>query len=330
LGALLATTVLTAVVRDYSLNSGMLDLPNARSSHSRVTPRGGGLAIVIVVLVGAMLIWASRQWQLEAMLGWCLGGAAVAAVGIIDDRRGLSARSRLAVQLLAAVFVVWTAGGLPTLPAISGILNVPFIGAAVAVIGVIWSINLFNFMDGTDGVAACQTVFVAGTGATLAASYGPVTPNALMAWIVAAASLGFLLWNFPPAKIFMGDVGSGFLGLALAICALQLSWEGSVNLWTWMVLHALFLTDATVTLLVRLGRGERVYQAHRQHAYQRLARRWRSHGKVLALFCAINLCWLLPIAAITVRFPHQGPLLASLAMTPLCAGALMIGAGREG
>jgi Fuc2NAc and GlcNAc transferase len=193
---------------------------------------------------------------------------------------------------------------------------------------IVWSVNLFNFMDGIDGLAAAQCVFVAGSAALLLASESDVEASALPIVAMAGAAAGFLIWNAPPAKIFMGDVGSGFIGFALAVGALSTSGHGRMSLWTWLMLNGLFVTDATATLLTRLFRGDRIYEAHRLHVYQRLARRWSSHGLVVAVYMGINLIWCLPWAIATTRWPENAPVLALAALVPLCLVAIVEGAGK--
>jgi Fuc2NAc and GlcNAc transferase len=156
-----------------------------------------------------------------------------------------------------------------------------WIGAAVAII---WSINLFNFMDGIDGLAAAQCLFVVVAGALLTGAAHAVDSSLLPGIAMAGAAAGFLIWNAPPAKIFMGDVGSGFIGFGLIAAALESNGHGPVSIWTWLVLNGLFVADATVTVLTRLIRGQRIYEAHRSHVYQRLARRCSSHGRVTVVY----------------------------------------------
>ena len=320
--------VLTGVVRGYALRRGMLDQPNERSSHANATPRGGGLAVVAVVTCTALVLGLRGTLAPAPTIAWCVGGALIAAVGFVDDRRGLSPLARLLAHFAAAVLLLVAAGGLAPLPWPGGPIDLGLIGLVLAVAAVIWSINLFNFMDGIDGIAASQSAFVTGGATLLVIWHGIPGVQALMAAVVCAASLGFLAWNWPPARIFMGDVGSGFLGFAIAVCAVLSLEDGPLTLWTWLVLHGLFLADATTTLLVRLARGERVYQAHRLHAYQRLSRRWGSHRAVTLLCWAINLGWLLPLAALTVAHRNAGVVVAAIALLPLFAGAGILGAGR--
>ena len=326
----LAAFLLTGLVRRQALHHGMLDVPNERSSHQQPTPRGGGLAIVLTVLACALWMSVTGIAGVRELLAWCLGGGLVAAAGLQDDRRGLSARSRLLVHFAAAGVLVWASGGLAPLPWLGAQVDLGWPGIALATLAVVWSINLFNFMDGIDGLAASQAVFVAAAGAAIATWDPDSATSGLMAMMIAASCAGFLAWNWPPARIFMGDVGSGFLGFMLAACLLLSAREGSLSPWTWVTLHGVFLADATVTLIVRLARGERVHQAHRTHAYQHLARRWRSHRSVDLLLWSINAGWLLPIAVLGVYWPDRAPLLCAVALLPLIGGVIACDAGRPG
>jgi Fuc2NAc and GlcNAc transferase len=147
--------------------------------------------------------------------------------------------------------------------------------------------------------------------------------------VLAAATLGFLVWNWPPASIFMGDVGSGFLGFTLAVLGLVASRHSVARIEVWMILSGVFVVDATVTLLRRLVRGDRWFEAHRQHAYQYLASRWKKHLPVTILVCAINLFWLFPWAWIAALYPAYAMWCALAALAPLVIIALLLGAGRE-
>ena len=271
-----ASGVLTGLVRAYALRSALLDVPNERSLHRSPTPRGGGLAIVVVTTAGLAILAAVGA--IPASLAWVVGvgGALVAAVGWLDDRRGVGAPARALVHTVAAVWAVGWIWGEPTPPAILGAL------------ALVWAINLYNFMDGIDGLAAGEAVSVGLIGGGLLVAAGD--PGlATAAFLVAAAAAGFLGWNWAPARIFMGDVGSGFLGYAFGALALLSHRAGALSLTLWMVVLGVFLFDATLTLLRRIARGERWYQAHRSHAYQRLVQAGSSHGRVAALVIVVNL-----------------------------------------
>jgi Fuc2NAc and GlcNAc transferase len=252
----------------------------------------------------------------------------IATIGFIDDRYGLSAPVRLLAQLLSAAILLLAFGGPPDVPVGAGSISLGAVGWVIGVPAVVWSINLFNFMDGVDGLAASQAIFVFG-GAIAVAHGSGMQGQILPLLVLVAASAGFLVWNYAPAKIFMGDVGSGFLGYAVAVGVLASSGTGAVNVWTWLVLDAAFIADATTTLVVRLVRGQQLFHAHRSHAYQRLARRLGSHGAVTALYAAINLTWCLPWAIATTRWPGAGWALTATALAPLLLAAAGLGAGIE-
>jgi Fuc2NAc and GlcNAc transferase len=318
------SVVLVGVIRRVALRAGILDVPNQRSSHSNPTPRGGGLAIVIITLLATAALLAFGRLDIHSSLAWLVGGTVVAVTGFLDDLRGMSARSRLAFQFLAALVLLAAAGGVPSLPWPGGPVNLGLFGWPVGALAIVWSINLFNFMDGIDGLAAAQAAFVAGSAAALQASTGSA-PLQLIA--LAGAAAGFLVWNFPPARIFMGDACSGFIGFALAAAALLPTPHGAPTVWTWLILNGLFVSDATVTLVTRLLRGQRVYEAHRSHLYQRLSRRWQSHRNVTMAAITVNLLWCLPWAVASVRWPTAGPLFAAAGLAPLVIVAVSGGAG---
>jgi Fuc2NAc and GlcNAc transferase len=325
--ALALSAVLTGVVRRLALRHGLLDLPNDRSSHLAPTPRGGGVAIVVASAIGLTILGAYRAAQpavIPAVLG---GGFAVAIVGFVDDRRRLSATVRLLVHAAAALWALLLLGGLPPIEIGAVVLHFGWVGLIVGTLGIVWVLNLFNFMDGIDGIAAAEAVFVLGGGTLLSGMSGTGVPAASGALVVGAASLGFLLWNWAPAKIFMGDVGSGYLGYAVAVLAIASSRGNPAALLSWLILGGVFFCDATVTLIRRVARGERASQAHRSHAYQRLARRWQSHGRVTTAVLAVNLCWLLPCALLAIRYPVLSAWIVIVALTPLMILAFQSGAG---
>ena len=318
---------LTGLVRKLALQRGMIDVPNARSSHTRPTPRGGGLAIVATALGGTLLCAAFAPLPVAVLAALLLGGGAVATVGYIDDQGGLPATQRFVVHVSAGALAAGLLGlgnGEPILPLLPTALILCLLW-----LGVVWSINLFNFMDGIDGIAASQAVFVSGSSAALV--LGTHGPNAavLVLLLTAGACLGFLVWNWPTARIFMGDVGSGFLGFWLASLAILMAQSGSLSLWTSIVLGSLFGADATVTLLRRVIAGETWYEAHRSHAYQHQARRWGSHRPVTLGLWAVNLAVVLPLAVVAERNPAAAPSIAVAVLAVFGAACWMAGAGRS-
>jgi Fuc2NAc and GlcNAc transferase len=325
---LASAAVLTAYVRRFALSRGLLDVPNARSSHSAVTPRGGGLSMVMATSVAWIALTAIRMIPPNLMFALA-GGLVVAAVGFMDDRSMVSPAVRLVVHLGAALWAVIWLGGLPPIRIAGEILQLGWAGSVLAVLGIAWTLNLFNFMDGIDGIAASEAVFIGFGAALLTLLDGNSLQVASVGLVFGAASAGFLLWNWPPAKIFMGDVGSGYLGYVIGVLALVAGRENSSALWVWLILGGVFFVDATVTLLRRTLRGDRVYEAHRSHAYQWLARRWRSHRPVTIAVTAVNLFWLLPCAWFATRYPALGVWITLLALIPLAAVAIVAGAGRR-
>lgn len=320
--------VLTLIMRRLALARGLLDVPNPRSSHERPTPRGGGLAVVIATTAGIAVLALLHQLDMPLALALA-GGWVVAAVGMLDDHRPLPARARLAAHLGAAAWALWWLGGLPPL-LIGTHLAVPGWGGYVlGALGIVWAINLFNFMDGIDGIAASEAIFIALAAAALGALLGVRSGVSLAALVFAAACAGFLWWNWPPARIFLGDVGSGFLGYVIVVLAVAGTRDNPVALWVWLMLGGAFFVDATVTLVRRSARGEAVHQAHRSHAYQALARRFRSHRAVTLGLAAVNVLWLLPGAWLAACRPQLAVTAILLAFAPLAALALACGAGRS-
>jgi Fuc2NAc and GlcNAc transferase len=256
------------------------------------------------------------------------GGAAVAIVGFLDDRRSLTALVRLAVHIGAALWALAILGGLPALRFGDRLTTIGIVGNLLGVVSLVWSVNLFNFMDGIDGIAAAEAVFVAWGGALLSSISGTSASVSSAAIVVGAATLGFLIWNWAPAKIFMGDVGSGYLGYILAVLAIASAHDNPTALLTWLILGGVFFCDATVTLLRRLLRGEHVFMAHREHAYQWLARRWQSHSRVTTAVLVIDFCWLLPCALFATKYPAYAAWTVLVALAPVIAMVSMVGAGR--
>jgi Fuc2NAc and GlcNAc transferase len=329
LAAFCASFLLTKWVLRYSRIHQLVDLPNARSSHSVPTPRGGGLSIAAVTIAGAVVLCAMGKLAAAPAVALALGGSCIAAVGFWDDIRSAPIAVRMAVHIGAASLAVYCLGGAPALHVGAFVIDLGAAGAVLTVLAVVWAVNLYNFMDGIDGLAASEAAFVLLGGAALALILGGAhAAEAAPAFIAGAACLGFLALNWPPASIFMGDVGSGFLGYAIAVFAIEFSRTGAVNIYAWLILGGVFLTDATLTLFRRLLRGERVYQAHRTHAYQWTARRWKSHGRVTTAVILVDVFWLLPCAALAMRFTALAPWICALALVPLGAAALWGGSGR--
>lgn len=307
--------LLTAVLRRYALARRLVDVPNARSSHQVATPRGGGGAVVLAATIGlAWWSWSSGS----SVLAWSLvGGLVVAGVGFVDDHRHLSPLIRLVGHTAAAVLAVASLIGLSM-----GVMT-----AVAAVVLVAWLTNLTNFMDGIDGIAGAEAVTVCAAGAVFCALAAPGTGLWAEPAILAAAAAGFLVWNWPPARVFMGDVGSGYLGFMVGVLTLRSAAEAPALGWIWLILFGGFIVDATVTLVRRAVNGDRVFEAHRSHAYQHLALAWGAHRPVTLLMIAINVCWLTPLAALVATNVVSGAVALIAAYLPLAIGAVRLGAG---
>jgi Fuc2NAc and GlcNAc transferase len=317
----------TGWVRRQALGRHWLDVPTARSSHQVPTPRGGGLAIVIATAAGFAALRVAGAMEPRLLVALLGGGLAVAWIGFRDDRKSVRPAFRLTVHLAAAAWALAWLGGVPQLQFGERVVDFGVAGYALGVLAIGWVVNLFNFMDGVDGLAASEAAFMALAGACLS-GYAAATDVAAAGVVFAAACLGFLAWNWPPARIFMGDVGSGFLGYVLAVLALAAMWHSPVALFAWLVLGAVFFVDATITLTRRLLRGERVHEAHRSHAYQWLARRWGSHRSVTLIVIWFNIVVLLPVAWLCVAFPERAAAVLAATIGIMALIALRAGSGR--
>lgn len=274
--------LLTGLARRWMAARGALDVPNERSSHVVPTPRGGGLAIAAVVfaglLAGTLLGWLRFEVGV-ALLG---GGLMVGAIGWADDCFNLTYRPRLAVHFAAALWTLYWLGGFPRLDMGAGSVALGAAGWLVAALGIVWAVNFYNFMDGIDGLAGGEAVVV-GTGGGLLLLAAGAPDLAGLSFLIAAASAGFLLWNWSPARIFMGDVGSGVLGYLFAGLAVASENRGAVPMLVWVLLLGVFVVDATVTLVRRALDREVVFNAHKKHAYQRAVQAGWSHARVSTL-----------------------------------------------
>ena len=315
LATLLASVLLCGLYLRLARRWQVMAVPNDRSSHRLPTPHGGGAPMLLAFTLGLLVAglwyepWAAGYTVL-AELGFLL-----MLLGLADDLWSLSVPLRFGgygLSCLVAAFLL-----LPQ-PLAGGVLldGVLVLGVALAML---WLLNLYNFMDGIDGIAASQCLLACAAAALLSWHSGG-RDYPLFCLLLAASQLGFLVWNWPPARLFMGDAGSIPTGFLLAGLAL-LGWvEGRLNISCWLVLLAIFITDASWTLLWRMATGQPFTQAHRLHAYQRLSVHWGSHLRVDLLLAAIFCGWLLPLAWLADIYPKSSFLLVILAYLPLLAG----------
>lgn len=286
--------ILTYLVRKLALKKNIIDNPNERSSHTVPTPRGGGLAIVIVWFFGLWyMFW---QGQIEQNLFQALmSGIVLAVVSALDDVLDLKPKVRLLAQAISAGGALYFLGGFSFIPE----MNNPFVFWVLnfgVFIGIIWFINLYNFLDGIDAYASQEAILVA-IGILI------ITGNSILGILIAAVA-GFLVWNWPKAKIFMGDVGSTQLGFILVVLGIYFHNNQDLSIYSWLILTSLFWFDATFTLFRRWRNKEQLSVAHRKHAYQRLTQAGWSHLRVIMYAIAINLL-LIAILLLNHYYVHQ-------------------------
>lgn len=349
----------TAFILKYAPYFGLLQAPNDRSSHTKTMPNVGGLSFAVVSLVSLVFLFLFDHIDVTyfAVLAGC--GGIIATVGLWDDIGHLAIRWRLLIQFLCVGTGVLLVGGFLSDQIGNPIYDLGFIGFGLAVFLLVWWLNLFNFMDGIDGLAGLEAIFIA-LGAIVIMWLGDWNSVSdmssaaklveLLLLILAASVFGFLVFNWPPAKLFMGDVGSTFLGFTLGMIALVSVVEGVISLWIWLILGGIFWVDATLTLLRRMVSGQRWYAAHRSHAYQHATlilksseqvttngwiTRWvnlgddNSHKRVCVMVLIINLFWLLPMAFVALLKPQLEILITVAAWIPLLWLAFHLGAGKR-
>ena len=323
-----AFTTRQLIVNSHRLSQ--MDIPNERSSHKTPTPRGGGIAFVASSLIGLLLLLLNDDLNGAELLALCCAGSIVAVAGHLDDRQKISgATVRLVIHAISAIILIVGVGIPSELALFDRTVNTGIVGSILGVFYLVWLLNLFNFMDGTDGIAASEAIFVLLAGAFLNFHVVSEANHSAAAVVLAASTFGFILYNWSPAKIFMGDVGSGYLGIVIGGLSLIAANQDPELLWVWIILLAVFVSDATVTLIRRLLRKQKPHVAHRSHAYQHLAIRLNSHAKVALLVLAVNFAWLLPIAFLVADKQLAGTTGVIIAYVPLLVAALAFGAGKD-
>ncbi|TNJ34626.1 glycosyltransferase family 4 protein [Arenimonas terrae] len=256
--------------RRFALHRQLLDAPGPRRLHQQPTPRGGGIAIALVLL-------AAAAWLGQGVAAFFVGLVVTAGAGLVDDLRNLSALPKLLLQGLGALPLAWAWPLAPELLGTGG-------GFAAALLLVLVLVNFWNFMDGSNGLAASQALLV---GVGLAGLTGLASPAGWLGLMLAAACLGFLPHNLPKARLFLGDVGSHALGFAVAGLSLHALSRSDAGFWPLLLLPSTMLLDAGLTLLGRLLRRQKVWQAHREHLYQRAVAHGWSHSRI----CAVYFAW---------------------------------------
>lgn len=313
---------LTGIYRRWAQSNNWLDIPNHRSSHTTAIPGSAGtILLFLYASTLAINIATSSLSVTKEQLLWSYP-VLMGVIGIIDDRFDVSSKLRFigySIILMAALAVLWP---LPALTAFGVTLANHYLLFALTLLVLLWLVNLYNFMDGINGLAGFQALFICGSIIYLSNSTLAGLPLTLLI-VISGTVIGFLYWNFPVAKVFMGDSGSIFIGCWIGLLALK----SDLTPWCWMILMATFVTDTSYTLLVRMAQGDRWREAHSVHAYQILARQLHSHSKVVAVYMLINILWLLPLAYLATQQPSHALAYCLLAYLPLLAACYKLRAG---
>ncbi len=301
--AFTASYLLVFSIRGWALRSNLLDIPNERSLHTQPVPRGGGLAIVVISLIGLIIIWILRPtWPWSVLFVYVSGAALIAVVSWLDDLRSLPNRVRFAVHSLSAALVIlgigyWSKVNLPLL----GSINLGWLGLAITFLWIVGLTNAYNFMDGIDGIVGGQAV-VAGLGWIVLGWLGNQPLVAVLGLLLASTSLGFLGHNWSPAHIFMGDVGSAFLGYTFAVLPVVMAQYDPRFAFAGVLLVWPFVFDTAFTFLRRLLNRENVFTAHRSHLYQRLVITGISHKTVASLYIGLAIIGLVCSVALVMEW----------------------------
>ncbi|MBV1911898.1 MAG: glycosyltransferase family 4 protein [Kangiellaceae bacterium] len=327
--SLVMSLILTKCLQIYTLKKNIIDVPNKRSSHSVPTPRGGGMSIVITFIIGILACFVLEFITAEFTLLIVGAGLITAVIGFMDDHSHVKAGVRLMCHFISSILVVYAVNGLPALTVFEMSIEFQYLGWLIAVLASVWILNLFNFMDGIDGIAGVEAVSSTIVMGAICHYFFSAPNVALLHFLLGLSSLGFLFFNFPPAKIFMGDAGSGFLGLMLAMLLLLSSHISEPLFWCWLIMLGVFIVDATFTLLRRMINGFKLHEAHCSHAYQFASRKYGGHLPVTLAVLLINILWLAPISILVALDSITGIVGLLIAYTPLIFFAFRYNAGKS-
>lgn len=298
-------------------------VPNYRSLHARVVPRGGGIVVALSAMIGVCGIYFLNYISMRSFATFLLGGLIGTIIGFADDVLEVRARVRLFVQIGLALIIIIYAGLYPGFYQPTFLFLAKLCGIALLIFCIVWFFNSFNFIDGSDGMAISSVVYISSViGSVLLFKHEYA--ESIYFFILLLSSLVFLFFNWPPAKVFLGDAGSFFLGYSLCFLMFDTVAKGVVSIWLWLILFAYYFSDTILTNLVRFLTVPHWYRPHRSHAYQNLARNW-GHLKILTVVLMINVFWLLPLALLTLAFPHCEYIVVIVAYVPLCVFVLKHG-----
>ncbi len=299
--------------KKYAIYIGIIALQNHRTLHDSPIPRGGGIVFSILFILFLLLIWPYLELSNNLFLILGVGGGLASLFGFIDDILNIKARIKLIIQLLLSGLVVYWL-----------YLDSLFVGNWVPIYVIIiaclffmvWMMNAYNFMDGVDGMASSEAIFSSLTLALILFFTNSSVELAPIFILIAATVSGFIIFNWPPATIFMGDAGSVFLGYIFGSLLIFTTFSGTLSVWNWLIVFGCFFADTTVTQIVRVIFIKKWYLAHQSHAYQNFARITGSHLKATRTVTLYNIIWILPIAIWSALQPEMEIIAAILVITP--------------
>ena len=315
--SVLLTLILGGIFYRYNNIPNLIDVPNSRSSHASPTLKGGGVVIMFTFIAFLMGLYYLDILSSKIYLDLVMCSCVIGLVGFMDDIKEVNPRIRLVIHFLTAAIGLYLLNGFKEVLFLGDTVNLGLLGNVLAMIYIVWFINLYNFMDGIDGIASLQAITVCGAFAFINFWIFPSFDLWKVSLLFTSCILGFLYWNFPKAKIFLGDTGSGFIGLFLALFSIEASNNQPVLLWVFLILMSVFLVDATLTLFYRIYNNEVIFKAHSSHAYQKATTIFNSHILVTNFICLINLLWLFPMAFLVALGLIQGIVGLGIAIFPL-------------
>ncbi len=296
-----------------AIKKGILANPNFRTLHETPVPKGGGIVFASITILGIFLLWRSGQMPNNLFMTLGVGGCIATFLGFFDDINNIGAKKKLAVQIFLSGFALFHLDG----GVLSSIDLIPdWIAIPLSLLFLVWVINAYNFMDGIDGMAASGAIFSSGVVIVTIVLTNEFSEVTIFLLLLMASVLAIIVFNWPPATIFMGDAGSVFLGYIFGVLILYTTMNNEVSIWTWIIVFGYFIADTTVTQIARLILVKKWYIAHRSHAYQNLARISNSHLKVTMGVIVYYLMWLLPLAIWSVIEPDMAVFATIMALTP--------------
>ena len=311
--AFIASLIGVLLYQNMATKTGIMANPNFRTLHEAPIPSSGGVVFAFIFVMGVFLLWILDLLSDNLLIILGIGGCAATLLGFLDDKNNIKATKKIAMQIFLSGFALFYLDGGP-------LLNIDLIPSLVAIplsiLFLVWVINAYNFMDGIDGMAASGAIFSSGAIVLTMALTNEFSEVTILLLLLAVSVLAFMVFNWPPAKIFMGDSGSVFLGYIFGVLILFTTMHNEVSIWTWIIVFGYFIADTTVTQIARLILVKKWYLAHRSHAYQNLARITGSHLKVTGGVVLYNLVWVLPLTLWSALSPEIALYAVVLAVLP--------------